>query len=425
MKLPNSRTDFPSPLLRNTLLALLLWTGTVVGSLWWNDQTLHQQSLELAKAGALSNINKDMAFRMWAASHGGVYVPPSEKTPPNPYLHVPDRDVVTTEGKHLTLVNPAYMLRQVMEENSRLFGIKGHITSLQLTNPINQPDAWEEAALASFQQGAKEATAAVDIDGKPYLRVMQPMLMEKSCLKCHADTAVKAGEVRGGISVAVPLEPIFAASEAQHRNIHWFHGTAWLFGVSLIGLVAWRSKRESAERIRAEKAEMLARYDGLTGLYNHRMFYSLLEDEIARTQRYKRSVSMLMLDIDHFKRVNDTYGHVTGDRIIEGLARVLEQTVRHEDNVCRYGGEEIAVILPETGVQTAVQMAERLRTAAELAVFKDDDGEKIHITVSIGVAALPEQVTTLKDLVNAADTALYAAKEGGRNRVCRFEQQIA
>lgn len=422
MKLPNSRNDFCSPLFRNTLLALLLWTGTVAGSLWWNGQTLHQQSLELAKTGALSNINKDMAFRMWAASHGGVYVPPDEKTPPNPYLHVPDRDVVTNEGKALTLVNPAYMLRQVMEENSRLFGVKGHITSLQLTNPINRPDVWERAALESFQQGVKEVTATVDIDGKPYLRVIQPMLMEKSCLKCHADTEVKVGGVRGGISVAVPLEPIFAASWAQRRNIYLFHGTVWLFGIGLIGLVAWRSKRESAERTRAEKAEVLANYDGLTGLYNHRTFYALLEDEIARTRRYNHSVSILMLDIDHFKQVNDTYGHVTGDRILEGLARVLEQAVRREDKVCRYGGEEIGVILPETVGHTAVQLAERLRATVEQAVFKDDSGEQIRITVSIGVAALPEQAAKPKDLVIAADAALYAAKQGGCNRVHQHEK---
>ena len=152
------------------------------------------------------------------------------------------------------------------------------------------------------------------------------------------------------------------------------------------------------------------------------MFYSLLEDEIARTLRYQRPVSMLMLDIDHFKRVNDTYGHVAGDRILEGLARVLEQTVRQGDRVCRYGGEEIGVILPETDMQTAVNAAERLRAAAEQAVFKDDSGQEIKITVSIGVAALPEQAATLPELVNMADAALYAAKEGGRNRVCLYEK---
>lgn len=422
MKLYDISNNSRSPLIRNTLLALLLWTAGVAISLLWSNQTLQQQSLALAKMGALSNINKDMAFRTWAASHGGAYVPPDENTPPNPYLHVPNRDVVTTEGKRLTLMNPAYMLRQIMGEYSRLYGVKGHITSLQLTNPINQPDAWEKAALESFQQGANEAVTTANIDSKPYLRMIKPFLMEQGCLKCHADTGVKVGEVRGGISASVPLEPIYAASVAQERNIYLFHGIAWLSGMGLIGLVAWRSKRESTALARAEKAEDLASHDGLTGLYNHRMFYTLLEDEIARTRRYKRSVALLMLDIDHFKRVNDSYGHVAGDRILEGLARLLEKTARHEDLVCRYGGEEISIILPEANVQMAMQMAERLRVAVEQAIFNDDNGEAIRITVSLGTAALPELAATLPELMLAADTALYAAKEGGRNRVCQYEK---
>src|SRR3989338_5736923 len=216
MKLPGFRKGFRFTLVRNTLLALLLWTGIAAGSLWWNNRVLQQQILDLAKTAAQGNINKDLAFRIWAASHGGAYVAPDENTPPNPYLaHIPDRDVVTTVGKRLTLMNPAYMLRQIMGENSRLFGVKGRITSMHLTNPINQPDEWEKAALESFQQGAKEATTVVAIDGKPHLRMMRPFLMEKGCLKCHADTGVKLGEVRGGISVSVPMEPIYTASRAQ------------------------------------------------------------------------------------------------------------------------------------------------------------------------------------------------------------------
>ncbi len=255
MKLPFFNKHFRSPLIRNTLLAMLLWTSGMAGSLWWNKLTLQQQNLDLAKTAALGSINKDMAFRAWAASHGGVYVTPDENTPPNPYLaQVSDRDLVTTEGKRLTLINPAYMLRLVMGSNSRLFGVKGHLTSLQLTNPINQPDEWEQAALESFRRGAEEATAVVEIDGKPHLRLIRALPMEQGCLRCHADTGVKLGQVRGGISVAIPLEPIYAVSGAQDRNVNLFHGAAWLLGTGLIGLIALGNKRESAERVRAEQA---------------------------------------------------------------------------------------------------------------------------------------------------------------------------
>ncbi|OFV83945.1 MAG: hypothetical protein A2W26_00835 [Acidobacteria bacterium RBG_16_64_8] len=426
MKLLSLRKSFRSPLIRNTLLALLLWTAGVAGSLWWNNRTLQQQNLHLASTSALGNINKDMAFRIWAASHGGVYVPPDENTPPNPYLaHVPDRDVVTTEGKRLTLMNPAYMLRQVMGENSRLFGVKGHLTSLQLTNPINQPDEWEEAALESFRRGATEATTVAGIDGKPHLRMIRPLLMEKGCLKCHADTGVKLGEVRGGISVAIPMEPIYSASRAQTRNINLFHGAAWLVGMGLIGLVALGSRRESAERGRAEQAEELSRRDGLTGLYNHRTFYSILGREITRAQRFKHPLSLLMLDIDHFKRVNDTYGHQAGDEILRGLSTVTGQLARSVDSVCRYGGEEISIVLPETALEGAAKAAERIRSAVEQHPFEIGAGRNIPLTVSIGIAAFPAHAATAEALVAAADQALYRAKEDGRNRACCYEKSAA
>jgi diguanylate cyclase (GGDEF)-like protein len=220
------------------------------------------------------------------------------------------------------------------------------------------------------------------------------------------------------------MEPIYSASRAQDRNIKLFHGAAWLLGTGLIGLVAWFNKRESAERARAEHAEELASHDGLTGLYNHRMFYSLLSEEIVRAQRYKHAVSLLMLDIDHFKRVNDTHGHQAGDIILRGLSDLLGNQARAIDRVCRYGGEEITVILPETDATAAMNIAERLRAAVERQPFDIDSGKTVGITVSIGVATYPQQVDVLEKLVKAADTALYAAKQGGRNRVERYQPSM-
>ncbi|MHB1176589.1 MAG: GGDEF domain-containing protein [Sulfuriferula sp.] len=155
--------------------------------------------------------------------------------------------------------------------------------------------------------------------------------------------------------------------------------------------------------------------DGLTGLYNHRTFYTLLADELARSQRSTRPVSLLMLDIDHFKHVNDTYGHLTGDAILRGLSELLGQQLRAIDRVCRYGGEEIAVILPEIDPGTASSIAERLRACVETHLFEAN--ATVHITISIGVASSPTDGDSADSLVAAADAALYAAKRSGRNRV--------
>jgi two-component system cell cycle response regulator len=163
----------------------------------------------------------------------------------------------------------------------------------------------------------------------------------------------------------------------------------------------------------------LATHDGLTGLYNHRTFYALLEEELTRARRYLHPVSLLMLDIDRFKVVNDTHGHQAGDAILRGLSKRLAEAVRSVDRVCRYGGEEIAVILPDS--DAPLHMAERLRALVEAAPFEIAGSKTVGITVSIGLASFPARADSGKALVEAADNALYAAKQSGRNRVCSAE----
>lgn len=209
-------------------------------------------------------------------------------------------------------------------------------------------------------------------------------------------------------------------AESARKAIVFSSMIALAAGILLFGLFYWLVGRVGAQlESRSRMLADLAMRDGLTKLLNHRMFYTLLEKEVARAQRYDKPLSLLMLDIDYFKRVNDTYGHVAGDMILTGLSSVISSQVRNVDSVCRYGGEEISVILPETGMETAAQMAERIRSATEEHRFDIGQEQSIAITVSIGAASLPPQQTSVEKLVAAADKALYEAKEGGRNRVCR------
>jgi diguanylate cyclase (GGDEF)-like protein len=179
----------------------------------------------------------------------------------------------------------------------------------------------------------------------------------------------------------------------------------------LVGRIGTRIERDEL------LLEDLASRDALTGLLNKRMFNALLEDEAARTARYQRSMALLLLDIDHFKRANDTYGHVAGDEILKELGGLLLRQVRQQDRVCRYGGEEMAAILIEVGQEEAAALAERLRAAVEETTFKTTSGQEIRITVSIGVAILPRDAAMPHGLVTAADAALYVAKRAGRNCV--------
>ncbi|MDH4128775.1 MAG: DUF3365 domain-containing protein [Spirochaetota bacterium] len=238
---------------RYTIIATIVWTiliWTFIIHLVFHEL---QENRELAKIEARSNFNKDLAFRSWATSHGGVYVPPSKRTPPNPYLkHVPDRDIKTTTGKSLTLMNPAYMLRQMMNEYSDLYGIKGRITSLKVLNPLNAPDEWEKKALLAFNKGINEVIEFAKINNKPYLRLMRPMVTKKACLKCHSFQGYKVGDIRGGIGVSVPLNHYIAMGDQSIRLFFFSYGSVWLLGLATIGFVTYISKHHLLERKKIE-----------------------------------------------------------------------------------------------------------------------------------------------------------------------------
>ena len=166
-----------------------------------------------------------------------------------------------------------------------------------------------------------------------------------------------------------------------------------------------------------EAARQLAITDGLTRIYNHRFFQELFEKEYKRSDRYNTVFSMIMLDIDLFKNVNDTYGHLCGDEILKGLASLMKGCLRSMDIAARYGGEEFAMLLPETNGPEAVQTAERIRRAVEDHVFVGTE-QGLKITVSQGVATYPSPgVHERSDIIAKADKALYEAKEAGRNKV--------
>lgn len=168
-----------------------------------------------------------------------------------------------------------------------------------------------------------------------------------------------------------------------------------------------------------ERLQEMAVRDGLTGLFNHRYFREVLDNEIARCKRSGNAFSLMFFDVDHFKKYNDTYGHLEGDYLLTSLGRLLRQRMRASDTVARYGGEEFVVMLPETPKQRGVEVAEGVRRLIETQRFEHDDRTTMApVTVSIGVAAFPEDGDDAQELIHNADTYLYTAKHQGRNRVC-------
>ena len=237
--------------LRNALLVIAGWSLLVGGFLIHDLDRLAQETFNSASVAARANINKDIGFRKWGASHGGVYVPPTERTPPNPYLKIPNRDVVTTTGQALTLMNPAYMLRQMQQEYSKEYGIRSRITSLKPFNPDNAPDAWETRALTAFEKGAREMLEVQEVEGRPFLRLMLPFVVDATCLKCHARQGYEVGDIRGGIGTAVDLAPHYEREQRIAHQQKLTHGAIWLAGCLAIGLFFWRSGRQDQARLLA------------------------------------------------------------------------------------------------------------------------------------------------------------------------------
>jgi diguanylate cyclase (GGDEF)-like protein len=174
-----------------------------------------------------------------------------------------------------------------------------------------------------------------------------------------------------------------------------------------------------------EKTLVLSNTDRLTGLWNYGYFQHQLADEVKRAIRFNRHVSLLMIDIDHFKKYNDALGHIAGDKLLQEISQILQSTCREVDLVARYGGEEFAIILPETFKEKAYSSAERIRklTAAHPCHYKEGQPAK-RITISIGVSCFPQDASNKEDLISYADKALYVAKETGRNRVCMFSKEF-
>jgi diguanylate cyclase (GGDEF)-like protein len=164
-----------------------------------------------------------------------------------------------------------------------------------------------------------------------------------------------------------------------------------------------------------EQMERMATTDGLTGLFNHRTFQARADEQLALARRYKRKLSLILTDVDHFKSVNDTYGHPIGDVVLKGVARILQETGRDTDVVARYGGEEFALVMPETDAAGAKVIAERIREKVQATTFDTELGP-LKITLSLGVATFPESADDKHVLVEKADQCLYFAKHHGRNR---------
>ena len=307
----------------------VVWTIVVAASLVWNVAQMKHETLEAARIQARVAYEKDVTYRRWNAGHGGVYVPVTEATQPNPYLSdVPERDITTPSGKLLTLMNPAYMTRQVHELSEKEYGVRGHITSLNPIRPENAPDPWEAEALQAFERGETEISSVEETEGEEYIRLMRPLITEKGCLECHAKQGYQEGDIRGGISVSVPMEPLRAIERKRILTFALAHGLLWLAGLSGIVLGTQRLRRSDRERRQVEWA-LGERVKELTCLYtvSRDMQEQLSIDELCR-RVIKRLVPAMQFPEITVPVIELDGRRFTSERYTEGLSHCLQAEIK-------------------------------------------------------------------------------------------------
>jgi diguanylate cyclase (GGDEF)-like protein len=387
-------------------MAIAVCLSAVFVGLAFRTRHLHMEEVLMQ---ARAHFNGIVLMRKWNAGYGGVYVEKRPGVVSNPYLD--DPDVTTTDGRVFTLRNPAIMAREISEYSRQEGLFTFHMASLRPVNPQNEPDEFERKALEAFEEGRHEVYAIAQGGKGAVFRYMAPLRVERECLACHAREGYREGDLRGGITVEFDVSPVRDKLRANLWGIGFF-GTFTI--ALLLGFTYFFSSRLMRQLVETHReVEEMAVTDSLTGLANRRYLVDRFEAELSRALRSGEALSCILLDIDHFKRINDTRGHLHGDGVLRRVAHVIRGALRTYDVAGRFGGEEFLLLLQGAGLEDCTHLAERIR----LAVRQDPELSADGVTASLGAVSLRAEDRTVDDVLRRADEALYRAKSGGRDRV--------
>lgn len=420
-----ARTEGSWLLKISVVLLVLIWTLLAGAGLYWNYRNEERETVASAKVQARVLAEKMVVYRHWNARHGGVYVEADAQTPPNPYLaDFPERDVRTPSGRLLTMVNPAYMLREVFQLEPGLLGLSGRIISTHPINPANAADAWEEAALVRLGGGEKEVAAVLGGEGGDFLRYMIPLQTEAECLKCHAHQGYKVGTLRGGLSVSVAIDPLREVRRPRLWSAFFGAGFFWLLGLGILLVGGRRLDLQARRRHRAEaRVRFLDHHDDLTLLPNKSAFLAELERELDRSRLRETGFALLLVDIDGFKKINQALGHGRGDSLLRQVGEELRRCVGDRGLVGHFGAGAFPVLLPSPSTMSeAGQLARELIEAFQAPFMVD--GQEVFISCGCGITVYPNDGEEGAGLLQNAAGALQAAKIRGRGQVGYYAPEM-
>ncbi|MBE9528016.1 MAG: DUF3365 domain-containing protein [Proteobacteria bacterium] len=326
MEAPKDNNNKPKTSRPLVMVVMAAWTLIIAASLVWNIHESGRRATERAHVQIEAAYEMNMSYRRWNNEHGGVYVEVTDDLQPNPYMSsIPERDVTTPSGKILTLINPALMMRKVHEMTKTEHSTHERIVSLAPLNPDNRPDQWEAEVLQSIERGGSAGVSAItEVDGVEQMRLIRPLIAEKSCLRCHSGQGYSEGDVSGAISIALPMEPLRAAARKSASTLVVAHLLLWFLGSGAIFLVALRLRRAELDQMRM--GEELLKTQKLESL-------GILAGGIAHD--YNNLLTAIMANLSYAVQIEDPEFRVYKDKpegaVLESLRDAEEATLQAKE----------------------------------------------------------------------------------------------
>ncbi|MBU0924371.1 diguanylate cyclase [bacterium] len=395
-----------------------------------NDYQVVSEKILFQQASTL--FNNIVTMRKWSSDHGAIYVKAHEGIEPNPYLH--DNHTYTKENELLIKINPAWMTRQLSEISNKNENFYFKITSLNPINPSNTPDKFEKTALEDLNKNI-DKKFYTNIENNKY-NLMGSLKVEPSCLSCHTEQNYKVGDIIGGLRVSVPIDNYIENIEISNSKTNALYFITFFTSIVFIIIITFTissiyarelnirklnktlekrvHKRTKELRDANKRLTEISTIDYLTNIPNRRYFFESGSKYFYLAKREESDLSIICIDIDHFKKINDTYGHNIGDEILKLIASTINTYVRKSDILARMGGEEFTILLNNMNEEKAFVFAEKIRTHIEKLTYENND-IKIKVTISLGISQMKKDDNKLDSIILRADKALYTAKELNRN----------
>lgn len=392
---------------------ILIVVSLLVFTSWSIDKRgIRSSALDIIRLQGESVFQLLEVMRVWNEKTG-IYTLASPTDAPKESTSA----VTGSDGQAFYRLNSAHMTKEIGELLSDQ-GTEVVFSSLQLINPANAPDEWTKKALLDFEAGS---TVSVDAFDDEY-RYFAPLKMREACMECHQHQGYKVGDIRGGLGFIFSKEKV----EGILKQLQYHSDRSHIIAVVLLSILfmllhyvlsKFNFRLSEMRQDNKNLAEKVNR-DLLTGVLSRDAIFHRIQHELSLYTRKNSSFALMMLDLDHFKKVNDTYGHLAGDEVLQAISDLVMSQLRDIDDIGRYGGEEFIIVLTDTSIDGVKIVSERIIKAVENSAVSVTSGETIPITTSIGVTvASYDDDITVKQLIAQADEALYRAKNDGRNCV--------